>query len=267
MPIQTKTKDSVLTWQINRPERRNALGTILAQELWEKTKQLQKNLEARQSLPDEDPAEIRVLVIKATGIKGDKDPIWIAGGDLKELALLRSPAEGRKYAETMAGVCQILYELPIPVVALIDGLVIGGGIEFALAADFRFMTRRSGFYWKQLELGLATAYGSSQRLIQLVGVSKAMNYLLRSKHLSAEEALQSGLVHEVVSDSDGLETELATFVAQIKRLPHAGVRAQKLMLHGQSIDPSRLQKELDLFETLWMNNFHRERLEEFLKKS
>jgi len=267
MFIKSETNDSVLIWQINRPERRNALGTILAQELWEKTQHLQKSLETRQDVPGARGDSLRVLVIKATPTASDKVPIWIAGGDLKELSELKVPAEGRKYAETMTEVCKVLQDLPIPVVALIDGLALGGGIELALAADFRFATARSTFYFKQLELGLATAYGSSQRLIQLVGLSKAMNWLLRAKRLTAAEALNAGLVHEIAADAQGLERELAAFVAQIKQLPYAGVRAQKLMLHGKGHDAADTLRDLGLFESLWMTDYHQQRLAEFLNKS
>ncbi|RYZ59910.1 MAG: enoyl-CoA hydratase/isomerase family protein [Proteobacteria bacterium] len=264
MHIQVETKESLLIWQITRPERRNALGTILSQELWEKVKELQINLEAWQDLPGALNEPPRVLAIKVASTKGDSSPIWIAGGDLKELNELKTPAEGRNYAETMARVCEGLYNLPIPVVVLIDGLVIGGGIEFALAADFRFVTHRTRFHFKQLALGLATAYASSQRLIQLVGVSKAMNWLLRSKMVTAQDALNSGLVHEVLDSTQELEDELSEFVDQILSLPRAGVSAQKQMLHAGGIDPKRRSDELDLFASLWMNPYHQERLKEFL---
>lgn len=265
MHIQSETNDSLLIWQINRPERRNALGTILSQELWEKTRELQKNLKAWQDAAGDEPPPFRALVIKAAPIAGDKAPIWIAGGDLKELNELKTAAEGRKYAETMALVCNALYELPIPVVALMDGLVIGGGIEFALAADLRFATQRTVFHFKQLELGLATAYGSAQRLTQLVGVSRAMDWLLRSKKVSAEMALSAGLVHEVLDRAEDLNDELAECLDHIKSLsPHA-VAAQKRMLHADGIDAERTASELDLFETLWMQEHHKRQLKGFLK--
>ncbi|MBC7660645.1 MAG: enoyl-CoA hydratase/isomerase family protein [Chitinophagaceae bacterium] len=263
MHIQTETRESVLIWQINRPERRNALGTILAQELWEKTHALQKVLPPWHELPSSRPQTIRLLAIKVTPNKADRDPIWIAGGDLKELSQLTTPEEGRKYAETMTQVCQALTELPIPVVALIDGLVIGGGIEFALAADFRFATTRSRFHFKQLELGLATAYGSAQRLIQLIGVSKAMDWLLRTQILGAQEALRHGLIHETVGSPEDLDDALKRLTSQIERLPPQGVHAQKRMLHGRGPDTARTTDELDLFASLWMQTYHKERLKAF----
>ncbi|MBC7530030.1 MAG: hypothetical protein H7318_00520 [Oligoflexus sp.] len=88
MHIQSETKESLLIWQINRPERRNALGIILSQELWEKTQQLRKNLKDWQDLPGDSPLPIRVLAIKAAPTAAAKAPIWIAGGDLKELSEL-----------------------------------------------------------------------------------------------------------------------------------------------------------------------------------
>ncbi|RZA11612.1 MAG: enoyl-CoA hydratase/isomerase family protein, partial [Proteobacteria bacterium] len=204
MHIKSEIKDSVLIWQLSRPDRRNALGPILAEELWVKVNELAKNLP---TWPDPSSAP-RLLAIKALSDMGDKDPIWIAGGDLRELSELKNPIDGRNYAKRMAEVCLALQTLPIPVVALIDGLVIGGGIEFALAADLRFATKRSRFHFKQLELGLSTAYASAGRLTHLVGASRAMNWLLRSSTLTARAAWEAGLITELVDSENGLEKEL-----------------------------------------------------------
>lgn len=260
MHVQTESKDSVLIWQINRPDRRNALGPILAEELWAKVSELGRFLP---SWPKGGDAP-RILAIKALSDMGDRDPIWIAGGDLKELSALKTQAAGRNYAETMAKVCQGLQNLPIPVVMLIDGLVIGGGLEFALAADFRFATKRSSFHFKQLELGLATAYASAGRLSHLIGAARSMNYLLRSSKVSATEALTVGLITEVVDDANGLDRELERLKIDIEKLNPKSIAGQKRMfnLHSQNLHES---VELDIFEDLWMNDFHQASLQKFLK--
>ncbi len=265
MHIHAEIHNSVLVWQINRPDRRNALGTILAQELWEKTEQLARSFAEAQAAAAARPAP-RLLVVKTKPHPADESPIWIAGGDLKELSLLKDPREGRRYAETMAKVCEALYHLPIPVLALIDGLVIGGGIEFSLAADLRFATSRTVFHYKQLELGLATAYGSAARLTQLVGVSRAMNWLLRSQHVGAQDALAAGLLHEVVATPEALDELAEGFARHLETLPFHGIEAQKAMLHAGGFDSARQQAELDRFESLWMQDAHQEKLDAFLTR-
>lgn len=259
MHIQTESKDSVLIWQINRPDRRNALGPILAEELWAKVSELGNLLP---TWPEASPKP-RILAIKALSDMGDRQAIWIAGGDLKELSQLKDRAEGRKYAETMAKVCLALQKLPIPVVALIDGLVIGGGVEFALAADLRFATKRSIFHFKQLELGLSTAYASAGRLTHLIGAARAMNYLLRSSKLTAQKAYEAGLITEVVDDASGLDKELFRLASDVGRLNPRSVAAQKHLLNLHSTN-DKTAAELDAFEELWMNDYHQESLKRFL---
>lgn len=260
MHIQSETKDSVLIWQINRPDRRNALGPILAQELLEKLNDLQKKLP---TWPDAS-SRPRLLAIKAVTAKGDSEPVWIAGGDLKELSQLQSPHEGRKYAETMARVCQGLQALPIPVAALIDGLVIGGGVEFALSADFRFATKRSTFHFKQLELGLATAYASAGRLTHLLGASRSFDWLVRSSKISAFKAYDCELLNELVDDVAGLEKELDRLLADISLRNPDSLAAQKRLMNLHSSN-AKITEELDIFESLWMNKYHQDSLQKFLR--
>jgi enoyl-CoA hydratase len=259
MHIKSEIKDSTLEWRLDRPDRRNALGTSLAKELWIKVCELQRDLS---SWPHSVGAP-RVLAIRALTDQADKSPIWIAGGDLQELNKLKEPSAGREYAKLMSDVCLTLQSLPIPVVALIDGLVIGGGIEFALAADFRFATERSHFHFKQLELGLSTAYASAGRLSQLVGASRAMSWLVRSSRVTAQGALEAGLITELVNSEQDLGRELQHLCRAIEPLNPRSIEAQKKLFRLHS-STAHVEAELDIFESLWMNDYHKRYLEGFL---
>lgn len=261
MHITSESEESVLIWQINRPDRRNALGPILAQELLTMIEDLKQRLPTWPKTSEKP----RLLAIKTTPDRDHSTPIWIAGGDLKELSQLEESAEGRRYAETMSLVCQGLEELPIPVVALIDGLVIGGGIEFALAADLRFATKRSVFHFKQLELGLATAYASVARLGRILGPSRSLHFLLRSSRIAADKAFDLGLIHELVETAQDLDEELLRLKNDIERLNPASVETQKELFRIHSKNQSEAA-ELDAFEALWMNPYHKESLRKFLNK-
>lgn len=262
MHIRTESKDRVLVWQIHRPERRNALGTILSQELWEKVKHLQNEMSAWRKSDTAEPAPYHCLVLKATVAPGPH-PIWIAGGDLHELNELQTIEAGRAFAERMARVCHSLQNLPIPVIAVIDGLVIGGAIEFALAADIRLCTDRSAFHFKQLELGLATIFVSSQRLVRTLGISRATDCLFRRRLVDAKQALDWGLAHEVAADSEALEVLLQKTLTDMRDLDSRSMAAQKEMLLGAAMDEESFQKELDLFSSLWMKAPHKARMEAF----
>lgn len=262
MHILSETHDRVLIWQIHRPERRNALGSIVSQELWEKVKQLQNEMSAWHESKTENAAPYRCLVLKARVAPGP-NPIWIAGGDLHELDELQTVEAGRAYAERMARVCHSLQNLPIPVIAVIDGLVIGGAIEFALAADLRLCTARSSFHFKQLELGLATIFVSSQRLVKTLGLSRATDCLLRRRRVTANEALNWALVHDVAADEKSLESLLQKTLSDMRGLDDRSVAIQKQMLLGEGMDEAAFQNELDLFSSLWMKAPHKARMAEF----
>lgn len=265
MYISVQKQDSVLTWTIRRPDRLNALGPIIGAELLELVMQLEQELEPFRTDPAIEEPPYRGLILRADPVRrGQNPPIWIAGGDLKELAQLSSPADGRAYAAEWAQIGLILQGLPIPVIAAIQGAAIGGGAELALAADLRLATAESSLHFKQLEVGLATGYASCQRLVTLVGQARATDLLLRCRRLSASEAQSLGLINDLAADDTELETLLTSVIHDFKRLSPRGLMIQKHMLQGPFVDkkPQWADRELDLFQQLWMHPAH----ERFLRK-
>ena len=242
-------------WHISRPKSLNALGTSIAGELSDVLELTQKSASL----------EIRAIVITAETIsRGDKS-IWIAGGDLKELALLTTKAEGREYAKTMRLFCEGLEALPMPVVTVIDGAAIGGGAELALAGDIRFATVRSSLEFKQLKIGLATGYGAASRLIELVGKSRAQSLLYFSECVDAQEALKSGLVHRFITSTS--EEDLGKALLPILQLEPVAMAGQKKMLRLATSQPHGNHSWADdVFESIWLNATHAKTLADFTKK-
>lgn len=239
-------------WHISRPERLNALGTTLA-------KELQDTLElTRAGLP----REIRAIVITAeTVTKGDK-AIWIAGGDLLELSELRDRKDGGEYARMMRTFCEGLEKLEIPVITIVDGAAIGGGAELALFGDVRFATIRSAFEFKQLKLGLVTGYGSANRLIALVGKSKAQALLYFSQAMDAQTAYHEGLIHQLIS-SASLD-DISQAILPIICLEPDAIAAQKKMFRLATTQPTAETNWADeIFESIWMNPTHAKSLAAF----
>ncbi|MFY7927804.1 MAG: enoyl-CoA hydratase/isomerase family protein [Oligoflexus sp.] len=270
MHLTISQRDTAQIWRIERPDRLNALGPTLGQELLDALKHLQDQLARWAADPDQGDPPYRTLVIDAAPINSGSDtPIWIAGGDLKELRELKAPEEGRSYAWMLAELCNGLQDLPIPVLAVIDGLAIGGGVELALAADLRLASRRSSFHFKQLEVGLATGYGSCQRLIALVGQARATDLLLRCRRLSATEAQALGLINDLCEQAEDLGPALSEILEGLARLSSQGLKVQKKMLHAPFHDERGhlVQQELDDFATLWMHPSHKRFLDHFAKPS
>jgi enoyl-CoA hydratase/carnithine racemase len=265
MYISVQKQDSVLTWTIRRPDRLNALGPIIGAELLQLVLDLERELDPFRTDAKIEEPPYRALILRADPVRrGENPPIWIAGGDLKELAQLESPADGRAYAAEWAQIGLILQGLPIPTIAVIQGAAIGGGAELALAADLRLATHISSLHFKQLEVGLATGYASCQRLISLIGQARATDLLLRCRRLSASEAQTLGLINDLAADDAELETLLTGITENFKRLSPRSLMIQKHMLQGPFVDrkPQWADRELDLFQQLWMHPAH----ERFLRK-
>lgn len=267
MYISVQKQDSVLIWTIDRPDRLNALGPLIGGELLQLVMQLEQELQPFAIDRGMEEPPYRGLILRAQPVRrGQNQPIWIAGGDLKELSQLTAPADGRAYASEWAQIGLILQGLPIPVVAAIQGAAIGGGAELALAADLRLATQESSLHFKQLEVGLATGYASCQRLVNLVGLARATDLLLRCRRLSAAEAQSLGLINDLVENDEALEKLITTVIQDFKRLSPRSLMIQKQMLQGPFVDkkPQWADRELDLFQQLWMHPQHEKFLRQFM---
>lgn len=257
-----------MVWSIERPDRFHALGPLMGAELFQRLTALEDELKAFAENPGVQDPPYRCLILRAQPVRRvQNQPIWIAGGDLKELAQIPKPADGRAYASEWARIGMMLQSLPIPVIAAIQGAAIGGGAELALAADLRLATRESSLHFKQLEVGLATGYGSCQRLISLIGLARASDLLLRCRQLSAEAALNLGLINELAENDEELDKLVQSVVQDFTGLSARSLMAQKRMLQGPFVDKKSklVERELDLFEQLWMQPAHAKFLQKFTR--
>ncbi len=143
-------------------------------------------------------ATVRVLVLTSRDGRA-----FSAGSDLGELAHLDS---GRAYDMSVLGQCVTgtLADLKVPVIAALRGLAYGGGLELAIAADFRIASPETRFSYPATRLGILPGYGGTQRLPQLVGPSRAKELMLLGRVIEAGEALSWGLVNAVDDDPLGL---------------------------------------------------------------
>jgi enoyl-CoA hydratase/carnithine racemase len=247
---------------IERPERGNSLGVSMASELLEALLELENELSRYQS-DLENSACPRILVLRcATFFRRDGRAIWSAGGDLKELVGVISQGDCRDFSQKMIRVCQLLETLPILVIAVLDGLAIGGAAEFALAADVRLVTNAGGFEFRQLDVGLATGFGGGQRLLQLVGKSQAQRLLYLGEEVTGAESVAQRLAHKCFEDLQGLDQYLQQFEARVRRMSRAGIIAQKRIL--SQVDFSTLKQEMEQFVAIWRNSVHESFLARFV---
>ena len=124
---------------------------------------------------------------------------FIAGADISEFGGNVPKAAGLQEVQAA------MEDAPVPVIAAIHGTALGGGLEVALCAHYRVGLASAKFGLPEVNLGLLPGAGGTQRLPRLVGVAKALEMMTTGRHISAAEALDGGLVDDVVnSDYDGL---------------------------------------------------------------
>lgn len=144
-----------------------------------------------------------------------------AGSDIHEISVDR---EGRETTEMSAAAHRLMDKIETmdkPVIAVINGYALGGGLELALACDMRVMSSSAKVGLPEVELGVAPCYGGTQRLPRLIGASRAKDMLFTGRHVGAEEALQMGLVNRVYAPEKLMSESFALMEEIIRNAPVA----------------------------------------------
>ena len=169
---------------INRPDKLNALNIETIRELEDLFTHLKDN------------QEVKVVIITGAGEKA-----FVAGADIEELSKLNM-MEGKEYSLRGQRVFSLIENLGKPVIAAVNGYALGGGTELALACHIRIASEKAMFGQPEVKLGLIPGYGGTQRLARLVGKGKALEMILTGDMITAQQALEIGLVNKVVSTEE-----------------------------------------------------------------
>ncbi|WP_248761107.1 enoyl-CoA hydratase/isomerase family protein [Pseudarthrobacter sp. SSS035] len=212
---------------LNRPEARNAIDRDTVQELHAVCDALER--------------EPRVLILSGAG------GIFAAGADIRQL-LKRGASDARAGINT--NLFTRIAELPMPVIAVVDGHALGGGAELAYAADFRIASHSARFGNPETKLGIIAAGGALWRLPALVGEPVAKQVLLAGRILDAEESLRLNLVISLHEPKD-LRTASDALVDQILKGDPLAIQKTKAVLAGDSETHPRadLEAQAILFES------------------
>ena len=172
---------------------------------------------------------------------------------------------GRELALLGQDVFGTLAALPFPTVAAINGFALGGGLELALAADLRVAATGARLGLPEVGLGLIPGYGGTQRLPRLIGQGRALDLILTGRHVTADEALQLGLVNRVADDALTAAIELARLAA--RNGPVAIGLAKEAVSRGLDVTLSQgLEIEADLFGLVATSADMQEGTSAFLEK-
>ena len=180
--VVVATADGILRVTINRPEKRNALSRAVLDELG----QVFAGHAADEAL--------RVAVLTAAGSHS-----FAAGGDLRDLAAVRTREGAATMATQARSALDAIRRFPVPVVAALNGVALGGGAELAVACDLRIAAAHACIGFVQGRLNIATAWGGGIDLMRLLGPARGLAVLARSEVLGAAQALALGLVDAVAA--------------------------------------------------------------------
>jgi enoyl-CoA hydratase len=176
--VDLESDDGLAVITIDRPHARNAISL-------ETMDQLEKALDGAEGA--------RALVMTGAG-----DRAFVSGGDLKELAAIRTEQDASAMAFRMRSICDRIAGFPTPTIAALNGHALGGGAEFAVAADIRLAADDIKIGFNQVKLAIMPAWGGAERLAALVGNSKALLLAGTGTVLDATEAERIGLVDRVL---------------------------------------------------------------------
>jgi enoyl-CoA hydratase len=182
---------------LNRPLKGNALTFPMLEEL---------ERIARMIASDKD---IRVVVIRGNG------RFFCTGGDIEAWGSLTPNDMGQKWILYGINVFNCIASLPQPVIAAMGGHALGGGLELALAADLRVAVRTAKFGVPEVCLGMISGWTGVRRLAEIIGVARARHMALLGSSISAEQALEWGLLTAIADDAAGLDTLVTQWLERL----------------------------------------------------
>jgi len=232
---------------LNRPEVGNAKNTRMGLDL----------LDLWTRLID-DPGEVRCVVLTAAG-----DRIFCAGADLKERKGMAPSAWQHQHAIFERG-RDALLDLPVPVIAAVNGHAYAGGLETVLVCDFAYAVRGVRFALTEVTLGIMPGGGGTQTLPRVVGERRAKEIILTGRPFSAEQALDWGVINKICEPGALMTEVLATAQAICDNAPLSVRQAKKSIHHGLQMDLKRgLMFEIEAYSRLVDTEDRREGVQAF----
>jgi enoyl-CoA hydratase len=192
-----------------------------------------------------DPA-LRAVVLSGAG-----DKAFIGGADIDEMAAVDSPETARAFILKVHGCCQAIRDLPVPVIAAVDGWCLGAGLEVAAACDMRLCSDGARFGMPEVRLGIPSVVEAAL-LPSLIGWGRTRRILMTGEIFGASEALAWGLVEEVYLKAM-LETAVDDLLEKLLEAEPEAVRLQKALIQQwEELPMSRaIAAGVDAFERAW----------------
>jgi enoyl-CoA hydratase len=227
-------------WTMDRPQAKNALNRETVDELI---------VAADETSNDR---ALRAIVLTGAG------DAFASGGDLRELRHATTREDAERFAAAGAELCAKLEALPVPVIAALPGPAFGGGAELAIACDLRIADQRARISFKQARLGVTPAWGSTARLVSLVGRGAAARLLYTAHELGAADAKACGLVDEVATDGTCVQVAIAWAQDIAQGSPNAVAGMKALVKLSTAPGEPLARDERRRFVDTWVSPDHAE---------
>ncbi len=242
-------EDGIAVLTFNRPKALNALSGALLAEFCDA-------LDAVEADPG-----VRVLVLTGAGEKA-----FVAGADITEINTLNA-LQAKRFARRGQAAISRLQDLPIPVVAAVNGFALGGGCEMALACDFVYAAETAKLGLPEINLGIIPGFGGTQRLPRRISSGQAKELIFTGAMVSAAEAQAMGLVNRVCAP-EALMAEVMETARTIAAKGRVALRAAKEAVNvGLDVDlGSGLALEADAFALCVASEDAKEGTKAFLEK-
>jgi len=229
--ILTEVHDGYAIITLNRPKA-NALSQPLMRELGDAMESFRDN------------AAVRAIIIT-----GGDGKFFSGGADLPSVQNELGPnvAGSEGFIQTGLKTINAIENFPKPVIAAVNGIAVGGGCELTLACHIRIAADSASFGQPEIKLGIIPGWGGTHRLPRLIGESRAMEWLLTGRTVSAEEALEAGLVSRVVSHAQ-LREAAVELAKSLAKLPAVATRMTLRCVLGRVRNPgTAMEQELQAF--------------------
>ena len=215
--IKYEEEDTTSIITINRPKALNALNSQVLEEL-------------DKVLDNINFSKTKVLIVTGEGEKS-----FVAGADISEMSTL-TKKQAEDFSKKGNDLFRKIENLPIPVIAAVNGFALGGGCEISMSCDIRICSDNAIFGQPEVSLGITPGFGGTQRLARLIGASMAKQIIFTGQNIKAEEALRIGLVNAIYPQNELLNEakKLAKEIA--KNSVHAVKNSKKAINEGLQVD-------------------------------
>jgi enoyl-CoA hydratase/3-hydroxyacyl-CoA dehydrogenase len=247
--VKIEREQSTLWLILNRPHRLNSFNDVLLEELADALDTAEK-----------DPSVRCVVII------GEGDRAFSAGADVTMFPKA-TPVKAEEFSRAGQKVFGKIEEMSKPVIAAINGFALGGGLELALACDFRVAAEHAELGSPEIALGLIPGWGGTQRIVRLVGLPRAKEIVMLGNRLKADEALRIGLVNKVVN-FEKLKEEVRAMAQKLADGPPVAMKYAKHALNYGTQVPleTGLRLEAGLMGLTFSTDDLKEGLEAFMAK-